>query len=77
MLIAKTVQIALEKGIIRSKSIIIEKSRYNQKTSHQMFYEQSKKLRCRVYEVDETMKKQFSTKNTEDSLFAVNPKWGH
>ena len=37
MLIAKTVQLALEKGIIKSKSIIVDathtKSRYNQKDS--------------------------------------------
>lgn len=72
LLIAKTVQIAIEKGIIKSKSIIVDathtKSRYNQKTPRQALQEQSKKLRRSVYEVDETMKKQFPTKNTEDSL---------
>ena len=60
MLIAKTVQIALEKGIIKSKSIIVDathaKSRYNQKTPRQALQEQSKKLRRTVYEMDETMK---------------------
>ena len=47
MLIAKTVQLALEKGIIKSKSIIVDathtKSRYNQKTPRQVLQEQSKK----------------------------------
>lgn len=72
MLIAKTVQIALEKGIIKSKSIIVDathtKSRYNQKTPRQALQEQSKKLRRTVYEEDETMKDQFPAENTEESL---------
>ena len=72
MLISKTVQIALDKKIIKSKSIIVDathtKSRYNQKTLRQALQEQSKKLRRAVYEVDETMKKKFPNKNTEDSL---------
>ena len=72
MLIAKTVQIALDKGIIRSKSIIVDathtKSRYNQKTPRQALQDQSKKLRRTIYEIDETMKDKFPNKNTEDSL---------
>ncbi|MGB8454434.1 MAG: IS1182 family transposase [Anaerocolumna sp.] len=72
MLIAKTVRIALDKGIIKSKSVIVDathtKSRYNQKTPRQALQEQSKKLRRTVYEVDETMKEKFPNKNTEDSL---------
>ena len=72
MLIAKTVQIALDKGIIKSKSIIVDathtKARYNQKTPRQELQERSKKLRRTVYEVDETIKEKFPSKNTEDSL---------
>ena len=72
MLITKTVRIALEKGIIKSKSIIVDathtRSRYNQKTPRQAPLEQSKKLRRAVYEIDGTMKEQFPNKNTEDSL---------
>ena len=72
MLIAKTVQLALDKGIIKSKSIIVDathtKSRYNQKTPRQALQEQSKKLRRAIYEIDETMKEKFPNKNTEDSL---------
>ena len=72
MLVAKTVRIALEKGIIKSKSITVDathtKSRYNQKTPGQALLEQSKKLRRTVYEIDESMEEQFPTKNTEDSL---------
>ena len=45
MLVAKTVQIALEKGIIKSKSIIVDathtKSRYNQKTPRQALIRRS------------------------------------
>lgn len=72
MLIAKTVRIALDKGIIKSKSVIVDathtKSRYNQKTPSQVLQEQSKKLRRSVYEIDETMKEKFPNKNTEDFL---------
>ena len=72
MLIAKTVQIALDKKIIKSKSIIVDathtKSRYNQKTPRQALQEQTKKLRRTVYEMDETMKEKFPNKNMEDSL---------
>lgn len=72
MLITKTVQIALDKGIIKSKSIIVDathtKSRYNQKTPRQALQDQSKKLRRTIYEIDETMKDKFPNKNTEDSL---------
>lgn len=71
MLVARTVQIALEKGII-TKLIIADathtKPRYNQKTSRQALQEQSKKLRHAVYETDETIKDWFPNKNTENSL---------
>lgn len=72
MLISKTVRIALDKGIIKSKSIIVDathtKSRYNQKTPRQVLLERSQKLRRAVYEIDEAMKDGFPAKNTEDSL---------
>lgn len=72
MLIAKTVTIAMEKGILKSKSIIVDathtKSRYNSKTPQAALQEQSKKLRKAIYETDESVKEKFSRKNTEDSL---------
>ena len=72
MLINKTVTIALEKGIIKTKSIIVDathtKARYNQLSPREMLQERSKKLRKSIYEIDETMKERFPTKNTEDSL---------
>lgn len=49
MLINKTVTIALDKGIIKSRSIIVDathtKARYNQKSPRDILQERSKKLR--------------------------------
>jgi transposase len=49
MLINKTVEISIEKEIIKSKSIIVDathtKARYNQKTPQEVLMERSKKLR--------------------------------
>lgn len=72
MLINKTVTIALEKGIIKSKSIIVDathtKSRYNQKTPRETLQECSKRLRKTIYEMDETIKEILPPKNIEDCL---------
>lgn len=72
MLINKTVSIAIEKGIIKSKSIIVDathtKSKYNQKSPREILLERSKKLRKSIYEVNENMKEKFPTKNTVDEL---------
>lgn len=72
MLINTTVQIAIEKGIIKSKSIIVDathtKSRYNQKSPREILQDRSRKLRKAVYKVDETLKAKFPAKNTNNSL---------
>ena len=72
ILISKTVAIAIENNIIKSKSIIVDathtKSRYNSKTPQQALQEQSKKLCHAVYKIDENMKEHFPQKNTELSL---------
>ena len=72
MLINKTVSIALEKGIIKSKSIIVDathtKARYNQKSPREILQDRSKNLRKVIYQIDESMKDKFPSKNTEDSL---------
>jgi len=72
MLINKTVTIALEKEIIKSKSIIVDsthtKARYNQKSPREILIESSKKLRKSIYSVDENMKNKFPVKNTVDKL---------
>lgn len=72
MLINKTVEIAIEKEIIKSKSIIVDathtKARYNQKTPKEVLTDRSKKLRKAVYRIDETMKEKFPVKSTTDVL---------
>ncbi len=66
LLINKTVEIALEKNIIKTKSIIVDsthtQARYNQRSPRTILIEYSKKLRKSVYEIDETMKSKFPTK---------------
>lgn len=61
MLIHKTVEIAIEKEIIKSNSIIVDashtKARYNQKSPKEILMDRSKKLRKSIYEIDATMKK--------------------
>ncbi|QNO14359.1 IS1182 family transposase [Alkalicella caledoniensis] len=74
MLINKTVEIAIEKEIIKSKSIIVDathtRARYNQKSPREILMDRSKKLRKVIYQIDETMKDKFPTKNTTDALEA-------
>lgn len=72
MLIAKTVEIAMEKEVIKTRSIIVDathtKSRYSLKSPMEMLKDQSKNLRKSIYAVDETMKAKFPEKNTTDDL---------
>ncbi len=72
MLINKTVEIAIEKEIIKSKSIIVDathtKARYNQQTPREALMDRSKKLRKAVYQIDQTMKVKFPAKTTTDVL---------
>ncbi|HED0876544.1 TPA: IS1182 family transposase [Campylobacter jejuni] len=72
MLINKTVEIAIEKEIIKSKSIIVDathtRARYNQKSPKEILMDRSKMLRKAVYKIDETMKNKFPSKNTTDVL---------
>lgn len=72
MLIHKTVEIAVEKKIIKSKAIIVDathtKARYNQKTPKEILMDRSKKLRKAVYQIDESMKNKFPSKTTTDVL---------
>jgi len=72
MLIGKTVEIALEKEIIQSKTIIVDathtKSRYNQKSAKEFLQEKSKNVRKVVYQIDETMKSKFPSKPTSNEV---------
>ncbi|MCQ2009031.1 IS1182 family transposase [Sporolactobacillus sp. STSJ-5] len=72
LLINKTVTIAIEKGIIKSHTIIVDathtKARYNQKTPLEILSERSKKLRKAVYKVNEKMKEKFPTKTASEAI---------
>lgn len=72
LLISKTVSIAIEKGIIRSRSIIIDAthtlSRSNPYSALEVLRERSKLLRKAVYTIDEDMKSDMPEKNDSDDL---------
>ena len=72
MLIEKTVRIAIKKGLIEAKAIIVDathtKSRYNSHPIREVLQEQAKKLRKAVYELDEKTKSMMPEKNKEDSV---------
>jgi transposase len=72
MLISKTVSIALEKGIIRSKSIIVDAthtlSRSNPLSALEVLRERSKQLRKTIYTFDEAWKEQMPEKNSEADI---------
>lgn len=74
MLIGKTVKLAIEKGILKSTSIIVDathtKARYNQKSPREILQDQSRKLRKAIYSVDEKLKMKLPAKNTVDTLEA-------
>lgn len=71
-LIEETVRIAIDKGIIESKAIIVDathtKSRYNRHSIREVLLEQSKNLRKTIYGIDEKTKDLMPAKNTEDSI---------
>jgi transposase len=72
LLINKTVAIAIEKGIIRSKSIIVDAthtlSRSNPFSAIEVLRERSKLLRKTVYTFDDQFKERMPQKNTDNDL---------
>ena len=72
ILIYKTVDIALEKDLIKSKTIIVDaihtKSHYNQKSPKGFLMERSKNVRKAVYQIDESMKEKFPSKTTSNEV---------
>lgn len=72
LLIQKTVEIALDKKLINSKTIIVDathtKARYNQKSPKEFLMEKSKNVRKTVYHMDESMKEQSPPKSTSNEL---------
>lgn len=72
MLIGKTVEIAIEKEVIKNKTIIVDathtKARYNQKSPIDFLQEKSKNVRKAVYQIDESMKENFPPKTNSNEI---------
>ena len=72
LLISKTVTLAIEKGVIRSKSIIVDAthtlSRSNPFSAIEVLRERSKQLRKTIYLYDEEWKQRMPKKNIENDL---------
>lgn len=73
MLIGKTVEIAIAKGIIKKKnSIIVDSthtsSKYNILSPRQALIDESKKLRKNIYQIDETMKEKMPAKREASGM---------
>ena len=72
LLIGKTVKIAIEKGIIKSRTIIVDAthtgSRSNPYSPVEILRVRSKQLRKSLYESDESIKDRLPMKNTDDEL---------
>lgn len=72
LLIGKTVAIAIDKGIIKSKSIIVDAthtlSRSNPFSALEVLRERSKLLRKTVYQFDGEFKSKMPSKNVENDL---------
>ncbi len=72
LLIGKTVSLALEKGIIKSSSIIVDsthtRSRYNRKSAVEVLRELATRVRKSVYAIDGSMKDRMPVKPTGDEL---------
>lgn len=72
LLIGKTVGIAIEKGIIKSRTIIVDAthtgSRSNPWSPLESLRLRSKQLRKSIYDADETEKSNLPSKNTDDNI---------
>lgn len=71
-LIAKTVMIAKEKGLLRNKTIIVDSThtgaRFNQKSPRQVLQEKTKNLRKDIYKLDESFKDKMPEKPNNGML---------
>lgn len=74
LLIAKSVQIAIEIGLIKSNILIVDathtKVHYNHKKPQEVLRERSKALRKTIYQYSEYIKAEFPSKPQEDTLVA-------
>ena len=72
LLIGKTVEIAIDKGVLKSNTIIVDsthsKARYNQKSAREALLERATALRKAIYSVDEKLKKSLPPKTNSGIL---------
>ncbi|MDF2884778.1 MAG: transposase [Clostridiaceae bacterium] len=72
LLIKKTVEIAIAKGVLVSKTLIVDathtKARYNQKSAQEVLQERAKSLRKEIYTTNSEIKEKFPQKVTGDKL---------
>lgn len=72
LLISETVRLAIEKGVIKSKTIIVDathtRARSNPWSPVEMLKQRSKQLRKSLYDVDDTVKGSLPQKNEDDDL---------
>jgi len=72
LLIKKTVEIAISKGVLVSKTLIVDathtKARYNQKSAQEVLLERAKFLRKESYSINGNLKERFPQKVTSDKL---------
>jgi transposase len=72
LLISKSVEIAIEQGVIKSKNIIVDSthsaSRYHNRSPQEVLQEQAKELRKAVYKANEGMKEKFPPKISSPNL---------
>lgn len=74
LLLNKTVEIALGNDLIDSRSLIIDAthtvSKYSARKPQEVLHERAKQLRKSVYQINESMKSEFPTRNDIDELEA-------
>lgn len=74
LLINKTVEIALSHNLIDSRSLIVDAthtlSKYMARKPQEVLHERAKNLRKSVYQVNESLKDRFPTRNDKDDLDA-------
>lgn len=72
MLLNKSMQIALENGVIQKKCIIVDathtKARYNHKSAYQRLLEEAKKLRKAIYQFNSPSQKEHLPAKVENGL---------
>ena len=72
LLLKKSIQIAMEQGVIKSKTVIVDathtKARYNQQTAYETLLGQAKLLRKTVYRVDSPDRKASFPKKVENGI---------